>query len=155
MKTLNELLVSSSKEEILELYSIALDKSDEEDFWKEKILPYVEAVLSVLLPLRDQKLLFTPEGRIVETINEDFFFRWADLMCLRTMAFILEESNTKDSLCRTDYKDVNYEQIDLQILGEYLSLYRVNLDDEDSLDFPVANYNLHTGMLTTIKTLIK
>lgn len=155
MKTLNELLVNSSREEILELYSIALDKSEEEDFWKEKILPYVDAILSVLLPLRDQKLLFTPEGRKVESLDEEFFFRWADLMCLRTMAFILEESNTKSSLCRTDYKDVNYEPIELQALGEYLSLYRVNLDDEESLDFPVSNYNLHTGMLTTIKTLIK
>ena len=55
MKTLNELLVNSSREEILELYTIALDKSEEEDFWKEKILPYVDAILSVLLPLRDQK----------------------------------------------------------------------------------------------------
>ena len=155
MKTLNELLESSSKEEILELYSIALDKSDEEDFWKEKILPYIDAVLSVLLPLREQGLLFTPEGRIVKSIDKDFYFRWADLMCLRTMAFILEESNANESLSRTDYKDVNYKQIDLQTLGEYLSLYRVNLDDEESLDFPVANYNLHTGMLTTIKTLIK
>jgi len=155
MKTLNELLVNSSREEILELYAIALDKSEEEDFWKEKIIPYVDAILSVVLPLRDQKLLFTPEGRTVDIIDEEFYYRWADLMCLRTMAFILEESNAKVSLCRTDYKDVNYEPIDLQTLGEYLSLYRVNLDDEDSLDFPVSNYNLHTGMLTTIKTLIK
>lgn len=155
MKTLNELLVNSSREEILELYTIALDKSEEEDFWKEKIIPYVDAILSVVLPLRDQKLLFTPEGRTVDIIDEEFYYRWADLMCLRTMAFILEESNAKVSLCRTDYKDVNYEPIDLQTLGEYLSLYRVNLDDEDSLDFPVSNYNLHTGMLTTIKTLIK
>jgi len=153
--TLNELLKNSTKEEILELYSKALDLSDEDDFWKEKILPYVDAVLSVLLPLRDQKLLFTPEGRVVEEINQEFFFRWSDLICLRTIAFILEESNEKNTLVRTDYKDVNYEKIDLQILGEYLSSFKVNLTEEDSLDFPIANYNLHTGMLTTIKTLIK
>lgn len=155
MKTLNELLQNSSKEEILELYSQALDKSDEEDFWKEKILPYIDAVLSVLLPLKEQNLLFTPEGAVVESIDKDFFYRWSDLMCLRTMAFILEESNSKNTLVRTAYKDIEYKKVDLQILGEYLSLYRVNLTDEDSLDFPVANYNLHTGMLTTIKTLIK
>lgn len=153
--TLNELLKNSTKEEILELYSKALDLSDEDDFWKEKILPYVDAVLSVLLPLRDQKLLFTPEGRVLEEINQEFFFRWSDLICLRTIAFILEESNEKNTLVRTDYKDVNYEKIDLQILGEYLSSFKVNLTEEDSLDFPIANYNLHTGMLTTIKTLIK
>jgi len=154
-KTLSELLQTSSKEEILEAYTIALDNSNEEDFWKEKILPYVDAVLSVLLPLKEQNLLFTPEGKVVEQIDKDFFYRWCDLVCLRTLAFILEESNHKQKLVRTDYIDVKYSQVDLQLLGEYLNSYRVNLNDEDNLDFPVANYNLHTGMLTTIKTLIK
>ena len=154
MKTLNELLENSSKEELLKLYEEALENSEEEDFWKEKILPYIDAVLSVLFPLRDQKLLFTPEGRVVEKIDKEFFYRWSDLVCLRTMAFILEESNSKGELVRTSYKDASYKKIDLQILGEYLNSYRVNLTDEDNLDFPVANYNLHTGMLTTIKTLI-
>lgn len=154
-ESLDELLKKASKEEILEAYSLALDKSEEEDFWKEKILPYVEATLSVLLPLRDQNLLFTPEGKKVEEINKDFFYRWADLVCLRTMAFIIEQSNERNELVRTQYKDVDYKAIDLKILGEYLNSYRVNLTDEDNLDFPVANYNLHTGMLTTIKTLIK
>ncbi len=153
--SLDELLKTASKEEILEEYEKALDKSEEEDFWKDKILPYVEATLSVLLPLRDQNLLFTPEGRKVEQIDKEFFYRWSDLVCLRTMAFILEQSNEKNSLVRTDYKNVNYKVVDLKALGEYLNSYRVNLTDEDNLDFPVANYNLHTGMLTTIKTLIK
>ncbi|UTJ06795.1 hypothetical protein [Arcobacter roscoffensis] len=153
--SLDELLKTASKEEILEEYEKALDKSEEEDFWKDKILPYVDATLSVLLPLRDQNLLFTPEGRKVEQIDKDFFYRWCDLVCLRTMAFILEQSNENNSLLRTDYKNAEYKTIDLKILGEYLNSYRVNLTDEDNLDFPVANYNLHTGMLTTIKTLIK
>lgn len=154
-KSLDELLKTASLDEILEEYSKALDKSEEEDFWKEKILPYIEATLSVLLPLREQNLLFTPEGRKVEQIDKEFFYRWSDLVCLRTMAFILEESNSKKQLVRTSYKDVSYETIDLEILAKYLNSYRVNLTDEDNLDFPVANYNLHTGMLTTIKTLIK
>lgn len=154
-KSLDELLKTASLDEILEEYSKALDKSEEEDFWKEKILPYIEATLSVLLPLREQNLLFTPEGRKVEQIDKEFFYRWSDLVCLRTMAFILEESNSKKQLVRTSYKDVSYETIDLEILAKYLNSYRVNLTDEDNLDFPVVNYNLHTGMLTTIKTLIK
>lgn len=154
-KDLNLLLQTASKEEILELYTSALDKSEEEDFWKEKILPYLDAVLSVLLPLRDQELLFTPEGRIVEQIDKELFYRWSDLVCLRMLAFILEESNQEKQLVRTDYSNVEYDSIDLKILGEYLSSYRIDLIDEDNLDFPMANYNLHTGMLTTIKTLIK
>jgi hypothetical protein len=49
---------------------------------------------------------------------------------------------------------VSYKKVDLEILGKYLSSYKVDLTDEDSLDFPVGNYNLHIGMVTIIKTLI-
>lgn len=154
MKNLDELLNTASKEEILEAYLVALDKSEEEEFWVEKISPYIEALLSVLIPLRNQNLLFNPEGKKLETLNSDLFYRWADLVCLRTLAFILEESNEKNSLVRTDYEDVNYEKVDLELLATYLNSYRINLIDEDNLDFPVANYNLHTGLLAIIKKLI-
>lgn len=155
MKSLDELLQESSMEEILSIYEQRLKDSEEDDFWALKVIPYMKAVLSVLLPLRDQKLLFTPEGKKVEKIDEELFYRWSDLVCLRTLAFILEESNEKNRLVRTDYEDVKYEKIDLQVLGEYLSSYRIDLIYEDNLDFPVANYNLHTGLLTIIKKLSK
>lgn len=154
MEKLDELLNTASKEEILEAYIVALDKSEEEEFWAEKISPYIEALLSVLIPLRDQNLLFNPEGKKLETLDSALFYRWADLVCLRTLAFILEESNEKNSLVRTDYEDVNYEKVDLELLATYLNSYRINLIDEDNLDFPVANYNLHTGLLGIIKKLI-
>ncbi len=155
MKSLDELLQKSSIEEILSIYEQRLKDSEEDDFWALKVIPYMKAVLSVLLPLRDQKLLFTPEGKKVEKIDEELFYRWSDLVCLRTLAFILEESNEKNRLVRTDYENVEYQKIDLQVLGEYLSSYRIDLIYEDNLDFPVANYNLHTGLLTIIKKLSK
>ena len=102
---LSELLNKDTDNELLEYIKNALDKSDESPFWKEKILPFVDAILSVLFPLS------------------------------------------------TSYKDVNYSKIDLEKLGKYLSTYKVNLIDEDNLDFPVGNYNLHTGMVTIIKSL--
>ena len=150
---LNELLKNSNKQEILDTYKKALENSDEAPFWKEKIVPFVDAILSVLIPLKEQNLLFTPEGKIVKELDSELFYAWTDLISLRTLAFTIEQSNQSGTLLRTEYKDVNYSKINLETLGTYLSSFRVNLQDEDNLDFPVANYNLHIGMITIMKTL--
>ena len=149
------LLQNSSQKEILENIEEKLKKSDEADFWKEKIIPYSEAILSVLIPLKEQNLLFSPEGKIVNSLDSELFYRWSDLVCLKTLAFIIQQSNEQNKLLRTDYKNVDYKIIDLEKLGIYLSSNKVNLVDEDSLDFPIAIYNLHQGMLTIIKNLFK
>ena len=149
------LLQNSSQKEILENIEEKLKKSDEADFWKEKIIPYSEAILSVLLPLKEQNLLFSPEGKIVNSLDSELFYRWSDLVCLKTLAFIIQESNEQNKLLRTNYKNVDYKTIDLEKLGIYLSSNKVNLVDEDSLDFPISIYNLHQGMLTIIKNLFK
>jgi hypothetical protein len=148
-------LETSSLEEILEVLKNKLEQSEEPDFWKEKIIPFSEAILSVLIPLKKQNLLFNPEGKIVQDLNSELFFRWSDLVCLKTLAFILQESNEKNKLVRTDYIDVKYKVIDLEKLGSYLSSNRVNIVDEDSLDFPMSIYNLHQGMITIIRNLLK
>lgn len=155
MDNFTKLLQHSSEKEILELLEERLIKSDEPEFWKEKILPFTSAILSVLLPLKEQNILFNPEGNIVISIDSELFFRWSDLVCLRTIAFILQESNEKNKLVRTDYKDVNYKSIDLEKIGTYLSSNRVNLIDEDILDFPMSVYNLHIGMVSIIKKLLQ
>ena len=148
------LLQNSSQEEILEILKVKLEQSEEPDFWKEKIIPFTEAILSVLLPLKEQNILFNPEGQIVNTIDSELFFRWSDLVCLKTLAFVIQESNEKNELVRTDYKNVEYKVINLEKLGVYLSSNRVNIIDEDSLDFPMSIYNLHQGMVTIIKNLL-
>ena len=150
-----KLLENSSQKEILENIEEKLKKSDEADFWKEKIIPYSEAILSVLLPLKEQNLLFSPEGKIVNSLDSELFYRWSDLVCLKTLAFTIQQSNEQNKLLRTDYKNVDYKTIDLEKLGIYLSSNKVNLVDEDSLDFPISIYNLHQGMLTIIKNLFK
>ena len=149
-----KMLQNSSLEEILAVLKDKLEQSDEPDFWKEKIIPFTEAILSVLMPLKEQHLLFNPEGHIVQELNSELFFRWSDLVCLKTLAFILQESNEKSKLLRTDYLDAKYKEIDLEKLGSYLSSNRVNIIDEDSLDFPMSIYNLHLGMITIIKNLL-
>jgi hypothetical protein len=150
---LSELLQNNTKEEILEYIASALEKSDESPFWKEKIVPFVDAILSVLLALKKQNLLFTPEGKIEDEINSELFYKWTDLISLRTIAFTLELSNEQNKLVRTSYENIPYEKIDLEVLGKYLSSYKINLKEEDHLDFPVGNYNLHIGMVTIIKSL--
>jgi hypothetical protein len=150
-----KLLQNSSQKEILEVLEDKLKKSEEPDFWKEKILPFTESILCVLLPLKEQNLLFNPEGEIVNTIDSELFYRWSDLVCLKTLAFIIQESNEQNTLVRTDYKSVDYKVINLEKLGVYLSSNRVNIIDEDSLDFPLSVYNLHQGMVTIIKNLLK
>ena len=149
-----KMLQNASLEEILAVLKDKLEQSDEPDFWKEKIIPFTEAILSVLMPLKEQHLLFNPEGHIVQELNSELFFRWSDLVCLKTLAFILQESNEKSKLLRTDYLDAKYKEIDLEKLGSYLSSNRVNIIDEDSLDFPMSIYNLHLGMITIIKNLL-
>jgi len=153
MEKFSQILQNSSKEEILKEIENRLKNSDEKEFWKEKVIPFVDSVLSVLLPLREQNLLFNPEGKIKEKLDSELFFRWSDLVCLRILAFILQESNEKNELVRTDYKDVKYEPIDLEIVAKYLTSNRIDLTNEDNLDFPVATYNLHTGINTIIKNL--
>ena len=150
---LTNLLQNSSLKEILEILEAKLKISEVADFWKEKILPFCEATLSVLIPLKEQNLLFTPEGKIVTSIDSQLFYRWSDLVCLKTLAFIIQQSNEQNKLVRTEYKNVEYKTIDLEKLGGYLSSNKVNLVDEDSLDFPLSIYNIHQGMITVIKNL--
>lgn len=147
------LLASGDMSAILGALSATLDRLDEAPFWRQKTLPYAEAILSVLIPLRDQKLLFDPEGNAHETLTPALFLRWCDLMSLKTLAFTLAKSNEMGKLVRTKIISEAYTPIDLEILGTYLSGYTVNLVDE-TLDFPIRNYNLHLGISNLISKIL-
>ncbi len=152
---LTQLLQNSSSEEILEILKDRLEKSDEADFWKEKIIPYTDAILSILIPLKEQDLLFNPEGKILNELDSNLFFRWSDLVCLRILYFIIKQSNEKNKLQRTEHKDKDYKEIDIEKLETYLLSNRINVTDEDILDFPISTYNLHIGVNSIIKNLLK
>ena len=147
------LLKSGNLTEILGAISATLERSDEAPFWRQKTLPFVEAILSVLIPLREQKLLFDPEGNAHETLTPALFLRWCDLMSLKTLAFTLAKSNDQGKLVRTKIIAQTYQPIDLEILGKYLSGYTINLEDE-SIDFPIRNYNLHIGISDLITKIL-
>lgn len=152
----HNLLANGSKEEILAFIQERADKSSEADIWKSKIIPFSSAILSVLIPLRDQNLLITPEGKTADALDEKLFFRWSDLVSLKLLAFKLEESNSQGALVQTQYSDnqaQEYEPIDLEELGHYLRTCSVDLDDIDK-DFPIAQYNLHHGVSKVIQELV-
>lgn len=147
------LLATGNSAAILGAISATLERSDEAPFWRQKTLPFVEAILSVLIPLREQYLLFDPEGNAHEVLTPALLLRWCDLMSLKTLAFTLAKSNDQGKLVRTKITNEIYQPIDLEILGKYLSSYTINLVDE-TLDFPIRNYNLHIGISDLIRKIL-
>lgn len=154
LRSISSLLQSGEASEILGAVSVALERSQEAPFWRQKSLPLCEAVLSVLIPLREQNLLFDPEGNPHPDLTPELFLRWCDLYSLRVLAFTLAKSNDAGKLLRTKIDSKSYQPIDLEVLGTYLSSYNVNLENE-MVDFPVTNYNLHIGMTTLLTTILK
>jgi hypothetical protein len=128
----------------------AIDRSDEAPFWQQKSLPYCEAILSVLIPLREQNLLFDPEGKPMEALTMELFLRWCDLMSLKTLAFTLAKSNTAQKLMRTKYDAqtaATYEPIDLEVLGTYLSTIPLI-----SRQWQISITTIHIGTTTLLNT---
>lgn len=156
LHSMSTLLRSGETAAITGAVQSALDRSDEAPFWQQKTLPFCEAILSVLIPLREQKLLFDPEGRAHSDLTPALFLRWCDLLSLKTLAFTLAKSNQTGKLQRTQIDPdlaSGYEPIDLETLGTYLSGYSVNLSDE-WVDFPITNYNLHIGITSLIEKIL-
>ncbi len=133
-----------------------LEKRNESPFWKDKVVPFSQAILSVLIPLRDQGVLFNPQGKKETLLTPELFLEWNDFVSLKTLAFTLQKSNEQGKLLRTSLSEEEtkrYKEIDLKLLGDYLSKYSVNLEYEN-LDFPISNYNLHQGVSNVIKSLL-
>ncbi len=151
-----ELFERADLDTIVNVLDKELQTRNESPFWKDKVIPFSRAILSVLIPLREMDLLFTPEGKYTKKLTPELFLEWSDFLSLKTLAFTLAKSNEAGVLLRTSLQEEQcreYRVIDLKFLGEYLSLYTVNLERED-LDFPIANYNLHQGVSNVIKSLL-
>jgi hypothetical protein len=151
-----ELFKNESTEDLVAMIESELKTRNESPFWTDKVVPFSRAILSVLVPLREMDLLFTPEGNSVDVLTPELFLDWSDFMSLKMLAFTLQKSNVSGELLRTRLeasKCKEYREIELSFLGEYLSRYTVNLEDE-GLDFPIANYNLHQGVSNVIKSLL-
>ncbi len=143
-------------EKIISTIEKELETRNESPFWKDKVVPFSKAILSVLIPLREKGILFNPQGFKEPTLTPELFFEWNDFVSLKALAFTLQISNEKEKLMRTSLSEEDtqkYQEIDLKLLGDYLSKYSVNLEYEN-LDFPISNYNLHQGVSNVIKSLL-
>ncbi|QOP40849.1 hypothetical protein [Sulfurimonas marina] len=150
------LFEAATLEEIVSAIIAELDTRNESPFWKEKVGPFTSAVLSVLIPLRDKGILFDPQGAKKEVLTPELFLEWSDFVSLKMLVFTIAKSNEANQLLRTKLSEEDckkYIPIDLETLGTYLSKYSVNLENE-ALDFPIANYNLHQGVSNVIKSLL-
>ena len=151
-----ELFKTANIETILEVLETELATRNESPFWTDKVIPFSQAILSVLIPLRDANMLFNPQNNEVQELTPELFFEWSDFVSLKTLAFTIQKSNVAGKLLRTNLNSSTrreYKEIDLKILGDYLARYTVNLEDEN-LDFPISNYNLHQGVSNVIKSLL-
>ncbi len=133
-QTSYDLFENKSIETIVKAIGDELLIRNESPFWADKVVPFSHAILSVLIPLRNEKRLFTPEGKKVDTLTPELFLAWSDFVSLKSLYF-------------------RVEGVELDTLAQYLHKYSVNLEDE-SLDFPIANYNLHQGVSNVIKSLL-
>ena len=151
-----ELFENESLENIVKVISNELETRNESPFWSEKVAPFSTAILSILVPLRDSKILFDSQGNVVDKLTPELFLEWSDFVSLKMLAFTIQKSNAQGELLRTNLESErckSYKEIDLKLLGDYLARYTVNLEDE-LLDFPISNYNLHQGVSNVIKSLL-
>ena len=151
-----ELFKSASLKDIVEVIAAELETRNESPFWSTKVVPFSDAILSILLPLRDRGMLFDPQGSEVKELTPELFLEWSDFVSLKTLAFTIQKSNEAKKLLRTKLDTIlceSYEEIELSRLGDYLSSQNVNLENE-SLDFPISTYNLHQGVSNVIKSLL-
>ena len=151
-----ELFKSSDVKTIVDVIAAELQTRNESPFWAEKVVPFSTAILSILVPLRENGMLFDSQGKAVDILTPDLFLEWSDFVSLKMLAFTIQKSNIAGELLRTTLDNEvckNYKEIDLKLLGDYLARYTVNLEDE-LLDFPISNYNLHQGVSNVIKSLL-
>ena len=133
-KTSYKLFKSASLKEITDVLDTELQTRNESPIWREKVVPFATAILSVLIPLRDDARLFTPEGKNVEELTPELFLAWSDFVSLKALFF-------------------KVQNVERDLLASYLHKNSVNIEDE-SLDFPISVYNLHQGVSNVIKSLL-
>ncbi len=151
-----ELFKEADIEAIVAVLTEELKTRNESPFWADKVAPFSRAILSVLVELKKQNMLFDPQGKRVEELTPELLLEWSDFLSLKSLAFTIQKSNSASKLLRTKLdKDIceKYQEIDLTLLGDYLAKNNVNLENEQ-LDFPISAYNLHQGVSNVIKSLL-
>ena len=125
-----ELFKTATVDDILSILENELKTRNESPFWSDKVIPFSEGILSVLIPLRDANMLFNPEGKAVDALTPDLFLDWSDFVSLKHLAFTIQKSNIAGELLRTQLDSATcreYKNIDLKLLGDYLEIGRAHV----------------------------
>lgn len=153
MKTLKIMFEENNTKLLTDALEVGLKNKNESPLFAAKVTPLVTAIYSVLIPLKEQNLLFNPEGKKVENLSFEEFLPWTDLVSLKALYFTIKESNEKGELVRTQLNGSAYTPIDLEVLRDYVKRYKIHEEYEEE-DFAIAHYNLHTGVASVIKELV-
>jgi len=153
MKTLKMMFEKNDINQLTQALELGLKNKNESPFFAGKAIPLVEAIFSVIIPLKEQNLLFNPEGKKIEHFDFKEFLLWTDLVSLKNLYFTLKESNEKGELTRVSFKAENYKIVNLDVLTDYIKRFNIHEEYEEE-DFPIAHYNLHTGVTSVIKELV-
>ena len=69
-----ELFKRADIQTILSVLENELKTRNESPFWSDKVIPFSESILSILIPLREANMLFSPEGKAIDELTPELFF---------------------------------------------------------------------------------
>lgn len=116
--TMNPLLKGSA-DEISDIIGNMLDQSGDNAFWAGRALAMMKGLLSVLIPLKNAGLLFTPDGEKVEILTFSLLQEWISANNLKKLYYTIKVSNQIAQNIYQPFKNSSDEEFPEKIL-EYL-----------------------------------
>ena len=127
-------LLKGNADEVTDIIGNLLDTGGDNAFWAGRALAAMKALLSILIPLRDAGLLFSPDYKREPVLTFSLLNKWFDLTALRDLYFIIKNSNEKGILvAKEDIKGFDnsdlqkYFEINYDRLQAYLTSVSVNI----------------------------
>lgn len=135
-------LLKGNEDEITDIIGNMLDTTGENAFWSGRAITAMKALLSILVPLRDMGLLWTPDGKRAPILTFSVLSEWlGDLQNLKTLYFTIKRSNEMGFLDKLDvfdeeeckkYKPINYKRLQNYLASVYLNVHDENAKIEES-----------------------
>lgn len=134
--TMNPLLKGSA-DEITDIIGNMLDTGGDNSFWSGRALAMMKGLLSILVPLRDNGLMFDPTGKKVDVLTFSFLGKWIDMQNLKMLYFTIKEANKGvDGVMRLPEKILGTPQgleIPLKFTSEaYNNIYHYKLGKKEA-----------------------
>ena len=135
-------LIRGNEDETTDIIGNMLDTNGDNAFWSGRAITAMKALLSILVPLRDMGLLWTPDNKRAPVLTFSVLNEWlGDLQSLKELYFTIKESNEVGYLTKTDvfdqdevekYKPINYKRLQNYLASVYLNIHDKNAEIEES-----------------------